>query len=208
MQLFLSQWIWMVMVVPLFWACSSRPVKTIENLKNVVVSEQNSAIRYGAFSQKAKEEGFRNVANLLEAISRSEEIHAESQRKFLKKIGEQVGEATDSIPKVGTTLENLRQTVRVEMYESQTVFPIFVAAAASEGVTEAEQFFDWLGEIALRQADCCRKALERLEKEGTDWNVVNSWSVCPGCGCPYKTASLDEVCDMCAAPASSFILFQ
>lgn len=196
------------MALPLFCACSSRPAKTIENLKNVVVSEQNAAVRYGAFSIQAREEGFHNIANLLRAIARSEEIHAEYQRKVLSEYGENISVPVDSVPKVGSTLENLKTSLRVEEYESQTVFPIFMRVAANEGMSEAELFFQWVAAVANRHAEYCCKALEKLEKEGSDRNVVNSWSVCPRCGCPYSTVSLTETCDLCETEASSFFLFQ
>lgn len=196
------------MALPLFCSCSSRPVKTIENLKNVVVSEQNAAVRYGAFSIQAREEGFHNIANLLRAIARSEEIHAEHQRQVLSKYGESVSGPTDSVPEVRSTLENLKTSLRVEVYESQTVFPIFMRVAAGEGINEAELFFQWVATVAGRHAEYCCKAMEKLEKEGSDRNVVNSWSVCPECGCPYTTVSLNEACDVCETQASSFFLFQ
>lgn len=208
MQLFLSHWAWALFALPLFCACSSRPVKTIENMKNIVVSEQNAAVRYWAFSVQAKEEGYHNIANLLGAVARSEEIHAQRQQKMLSRYGKWDCEATDTVPRVGSTFENLKTAVRVERYESETVIPIFLQVAASEGLNEAEQFFMWLSSVACRHADYCCKALEKLEKDSSDCNVVNSWSVCPMCGCPYTTATLSEACDVCETPASSFFLFQ
>ncbi|WP_298064541.1 rubrerythrin family protein [uncultured Rikenella sp.] len=208
MHFFLSHWAWLVMALPLFCACSSHPAKTIENLKNMVASEQNAAVRYRAFSIQAREEGFHNIANLLVAIARSEEIHAEYQRKVLAEYGEDVSMPVDSVPEVGSTLENLKNSLRVEEYESQTVFPIFMQVAANERMSEAEQFFQWVAAVANRHAEYCRKALGKLEKEGDDRNVVNSWSVCPRCGCPYTTVSLDEACDVCQMEASAFFLFQ
>lgn len=196
------------MAVPLLCACSSRPAKTIRNLQHVAASEQNAAIRYWAFSTQAREEGFRNIANLLEAIARSEQIHAERQRQLLSLYGEEAVAATDSVPRVGTTIENLRMSVRVEDFMARTVFPMFAAAAAAEGADRAEQSFRQITAVAVRHADYCCKALEKLETEGSDCNVVNSWSVCPQCGCAYKTASLHEACDLCDQAASSFILFQ
>lgn len=199
-------WIWMA--IPLCYACSPRPVKTIENLRNAVVSEQNAAVRYRAFSVQARKEGFGNIANLLEAIACSAEIHAEHQRQFLSEYGENLLAAVDSIGEVGSTIENLKMSARAETYKAKTAFPIFSAAAATEKVSDEEQYFRWMTTVALRHADHCRKALDKLQREGSDWNVVNSWSVCPRCGYPYKTASMDENCPVCSEPAGASVLVQ
>lgn len=196
------------MFVSLFCACSSRPAKTIENLKNIVVSEQNAAVRYLAFSAQAKEEGFRNISNLFEAIARSEEIHACRQQAVLARYGETAGRAVDSLPEVRRTVDNLKAAIHLEEYEVLTVFPIFCSAAEMESAAEIAQFFRWVAAVAERHSLFCRKALTKLERDGTDGNVINSWSVCPECGCLYWTTNLEDNCILCQSPASSFILFQ
>lgn len=196
------------MFVSLFCACSSRPAKTIENLKNIVASEQNAAVRYMAFSAQAREEGFRNISNLFEAIARSEEIHACRQQTMLARYGETTGRAVDSLPEVRRTVDNLKVAIHVEEYEALTVFPIFWSAAETESAVEIAQFLRWVAAVAERHSLFCRKALTKLERDGTDGNVINSWSVCPECGCLYWTTNLEDNCILCQSPASSFILFQ
>lgn len=196
------------MFIPLFCACSSRPAKTIENLKNIVASEQDAAVRYMAFSVQAEEEGFRNISNLFEAIARSEEIHAGKQQAMLSRYGETTGRAVDSLPEVRRTIDNLKMAIHVKEYEALTVFPIFCSAAETENAAEIAQFFRWVAAVAEKHSYFCRKALTRLERDGSDGNVVNSWSVCPECGYLYWTTSLEDNCILCQSPASSFILFQ
>lgn len=196
------------MAVVFCCACSPKPEKTIENLKNIAVSEQNAVFRYRAYSAKAREEGYHNIKNLFEAIAHSEEIHTEYPRRLMSEYGEKLGIVTDSTSQVQSTHDNLKVAVREELYEFKTAFPIFAAVAGTEGASEIELFLQWMTAIAWRHEEYCRKALEKLETENSDWNVANSWSVCPQCGCLYMTASLNEVCDLCETPASSFILYQ
>lgn len=177
-------------------------------MKSTVVSEQNAAVRYKAFSAQAEKEGLHNIANLFEAISRSEEVHASKQLDMLAQFGVVAGSATDSLPEVGWTVDNLKAAIQVEDSESLTVFPIFCSAAETENAVEIAQFLHWVAAVAERHASFCRKALMKLERDGSDCNVINSWSVCPECGCLYWTTSLEENCMLCQAPASSFILFQ
>ena len=206
--LFQIHGLWVAVALPLLVACSSRPDRTIENLKNAVTSETGAAVRYRAFAVQAEKEGFVNISNLLEAIARSEEIHAVRQRKALSGYGEPVGETNLPLPRIGSTRENLKMSLRTEHFMSQTVFPIFEASAAAEGATEADQLFRRATAVSVLHSEYCRNALDKLENEGSDWNVVNSWSVCPRCGCPYMTAKLRENCNICEEPASSFILCQ
>ncbi|WP_298080844.1 hypothetical protein [uncultured Rikenella sp.] len=57
-------------------------------------------------------------------------------------------------------------------------------------------------------APCNGSRLGVLGRDGSDVNVINSWSVCPECGNLYYTTSLEENCALCLTPASLFFLFQ
>lgn len=211
MQLALSHRLWACLALPFFWACSGRPVKTVGNLRHVAASERNAMLRYRSCSARAREEGLVNVANLFSALACSEEIHVKHHIELLSKYGETV--TIDQLPidsmfRAETTVKNLRGSLRRETYESMTAFPIFEKTAATEGADEAEQFFRWLATVATRHGEYCRRVLEQLNRDGTDQNVVNSWSVCPRCGGMYETVGLQENCEVCEMPASVFHLFQ
>lgn len=206
--LFQSRRLWVAVALPLLFACSARPAKTIENLKSAVTSATSEAVHYRAFAAQARKEGFVNISNLLEAIARSEEIHAAYQREILSGYGEPVEKEQLPVSRIGSTKENLEESFRTEHFMSETVFPIFEASAAAERATEAERLFQRATAVSALHTEYCRNALDKLETEDSDWNVVNSWSVCPRCGCPYMTAKLRENCNICEEPASSFILCQ
>lgn len=190
-----------------FGACAARPDKTIENLKSAVAGQQEAAALYAAFSVQARDEGLRNVANLFSAIARSEAIHVERTGRLLSRYG-MCDEPKVLTPEVGLTTDNLQAAVRSERYGAETAFPVFVSVAGAERAREAEQLFGWAVEVSKLHGAYCEGVLERLRAEGSDWNVVGSWSVCPQCGCLSKTVNLTETCGLCQAPASSFLLFQ
>ena len=83
-------------IVPFAWACSSRPVKTIGNLRNAVLYERGAAERCRACAVRAQEEGCFDAARLFAALARSEEIQAEHQLRLLNGYGERM--AWEALP--------------------------------------------------------------------------------------------------------------
>lgn len=201
-------WRSLLLLVPLFLAsCGPKPDKTIENLKQSLVDQVNACARYESFAQKAVEEGYLNVANFFRAIAYSEKVYIEKELALLKSYQENIVPATDSIA-VGSTLENLKQTVEIQDYNHQTLFPIFVSVAADEEAATAGDLFHSCMTGAKRKARLSRRNARVLERENSDWNVVNSWSVCKDCGQIYVTVNLSESCEGCQKSSSSFALFQ
>ena len=52
---------------------------TSDNAKEAFAGESQASRKYQAFSEKASEEGFKNVATLFRAASEAEMIHAKSR---------------------------------------------------------------------------------------------------------------------------------
>ena len=188
--------------------CGSRPVETIENLKNISADECYAAERYADFSEQAKEEGLQNIANLFEALACSERVHTQKNREILEEYGDSLVGRRDSVFLVGRTLDNLAVTVRVKDSMAKVLFPAVAEAARRERASEAARLLDWMGTVAERHVIYCQRALVKLGRDGSDVNVINSWSVCPECGNLYYTTSLEENCALCLTPASLFSLFQ
>ncbi len=59
---------------------------TVENAKEALAGESQANRKYQAFSEKAAEEGFRNVAVLFKAASEAEAIHAKKLLKVLSAV--------------------------------------------------------------------------------------------------------------------------
>lgn len=209
-RLFLFHWMMATLLMAtLLSSCSPQPRKTIENLGNASQSEDCASHRYIRYADQARTEGYRNVANLLEALAHSEEVQEGQIRLFLKSYGiADLEMIPDTAYPVGTTLENLQFSVNAKTYKGTTAYPIFTATAADEHAYPVEELFRHMVLVAQCHAKYCSKALEILKHDHTDTNVVNSWSVCPQCGCVYITACLTEHCIVCGEPASTFILFQ
>src|SRR5665647_734662 len=88
------RFILLVVTVVFFAQCNStKPVKSIEDLKTAFNSESTASEKYAKFAQKAMEEGYDTIAKLFEATSKSEKIHAFNHGKILEKYGSSIDNA-------------------------------------------------------------------------------------------------------------------
>ena len=199
----------MIVVAVLFLGggCTSRSVRTAENVHNTQMCARCATVRNAAYARQAASENLPNISNLMEAMALGEEIQAQRMQRFATRYGLS-DVAVDTMVQVKSTVDNLKCVVRFESYLSQTALPIFVEAAGSEGAYRARNQFEWAQQIAGRRADYCRDALKCLVRDSSDRNVVNSWSVCQRCGNIYRTAVVSSVCEICGEPACRFALFQ
>lgn len=208
----LSLFHWMMatlLIASLLSSCSPQPQKTLENLENASYSEVCAAQHYLRYAKQARQEGLTNIANLMEALAHSEYIQTEQIGQLrLRYDDHSLSELQDTLYVVGKTAENLQFVANAKYYKGKTAYPIFAATAADEQVYPVEGLFRQMTLVAQHHAKYCSKALEILNHDHDDHNVVNSWSVCPQCGCVYITACLTEHCVVCGEPASTFILFQ
>ena len=105
---------------------------TLDNLQAAFNGESNANAKYLAFSKKAAEEGYGQVASLFKAAARAEEIHAANHAVVIKKLGG-VPKADVKTPEVKTTSENLKVAISGETYERDTMYPEFLAKARKDG---------------------------------------------------------------------------
>ena len=61
--------------------------KTATNLQDAFNGESNATARYAAFSKKANEEGYKEIALLFKAASLAEKIHANNHKAVLEEMG-------------------------------------------------------------------------------------------------------------------------
>ncbi len=76
--------------------------KTIENMQSAYKGEKTATAKYEAFSKKAEEEGYHNIALLYNAVSTAESIHASNHKSVIEDAGSTVPNITPEY-KVKTT---------------------------------------------------------------------------------------------------------
>ena len=160
---------------------------TAENLKEAFAGESQAFQRYTAFSKKAEQDGFANVAKLFRLTAEAEKIHAEGHLK-----------ASDGI---GTTLENLQAAVAGETYEFTTMYPPMLKKAVEEG-HKAKRMFAYAVAAEQAHAKLYTLAIEAL-KTGKDLDIKEFY-LCPVCGY-IEFGAAPEKCPVCGTLKSKFI---
>jgi len=158
---------------------------TEENLKEAFAGESQANRKYLAFSKKAEEEGFPQVAKLFRAAAEAETVHAHNHLRVMKGIR--------------STKENVQEAISGETHEFHKMYPEMMNQAKAEKNDEALQTFHYANEVEKIHAALYTKALENLGK-----NEAVDYYVCPFCGNTVEKAP-PEKCPICGALGKKFV---
>ena len=139
---------------------------TQANLEAAFAGESQAHMKYKIFAEKAKEEGYPEVARLFRAISYAEEIHATNHLKQLQSIG--------------STAENLGEAMGGENYENTEMYPAFNAVAKLQEEKGAMLSIHYALE-AEKIHEVMYGEAKKLVESGQDREAAPVW-ICPVCG--------------------------
>lgn len=190
--------------VPSFRACAQQqaaPEKsTLDNLMEAYNGESNANARYLAFAVKADEEGYGKVASLFRAAARAEQIHFERHAGVIKKMGG-VPAAKIEAPVVRSTKENLEDALKGENYETNVMYPQFLAKAEKDRNSEAADAFEDAEAAEAVHAAWYKRALANLDR----WKGPKTeFYVCPLCGNVVDVLP-GSACPICMTDTKEFI---
>jgi rubrerythrin len=160
---------------------------TIENAKEAFAGESQANRKYQAFSEKAADEGFRNVATLYKAASEAEAIHAKKLLKVLAAIE--------------PTAKNLEASIAGETHEFTTMYPGFISQAESEKKSDAVLAFTLAMKAEQVHAALYKKALNAV-KSGSDLPGEKVF-LCPVCG-NIEMVKAPDKCPICGVFGKQF----
>ncbi|HXX55492.1 MAG TPA: rubrerythrin family protein [Methanoregula sp.] len=160
---------------------------TIENASAAFAGESQANRKYTAFSEKAQEEGFRNIATLYKAASEAEAIHA---KRLLKALGA-----------IQPTAKNLEASIAGETHEFTSMYPEFIRVAEAEKRTDALLTFTHAMKAEQVHANLYKKALEAI-KAGNDLGRDKVF-LCPVCG-NIELGKVPDKCPICSALGKQF----
>jgi rubrerythrin len=156
-----------------------------ENLTEAFAGESQANRKYLAFSKKADQEGYPQVARLFRAAAEAETVHAHNHLRVLKGIG--------------ATQENIQEAIQGETHEFKTMYPEMMEKAKAEKNNAAYQSFHFANEVEKIHADLYSMALANLGK-----NEALDYYVCPVCGNTVEKAAPSK-CPICGAPGEKFL---
>jgi len=181
-----------------------KPKKSVENLRIACSNETTSAEKYSRFAQAALAEGFDTIAQLFEAVSKSENIHATNHRNALEKLGVIAGVPEIGSYEVKTTMENLQSSIEAEKHDMQLVYPGFIREAEKEKAPTAGQSFSWALNTEKKHLNDFRQAALAISN-ANEKGLPFTWLICPKCGNIYSLINVKETCDLCLTRQEIFL---
>ena len=105
------------------------------------------------FAEKAKKEGYKQIARLFRAAADAETVHARNHFKFMQGVK--------------STKENLITAIGRENYEFAEIYPTFIKQVKTEGDKRAADSFDLANKVEQIHHSLYEDVLDRLEKGET-----------------------------------------
>lgn len=174
---------------------------TLDNLMTAYNGESNANARYLAFAAKADEEGYGKVASLFRAAARAEQVHFEHHAAVIKELGGTPA-ANIEAPVVKTTRENLEEALKGETYETNVMYPEFLAKAEKDKIVNAVDAFEDAKAAEAVHAGWYKKALANMDAwKGPKMDLY----VCPKCGNVIDVI-MGPVCPICMEDTKKFML--
>ena len=161
--------------------------KTEDALYQAYVGESKAALRLKVFAEKAKDDGYMQIAKLFRVIAFSEEIHG---ARALRLLGT-----------VRTTEENLAASFESETKVAEVAYNQFIKEAEAEGNDAAVLHFSQSKDVEEIHGKLYKESMGHL-MEGRE----TTYHVCEVCGY-ISDGVLPEECPVCGALKKQFILF-
>ncbi len=157
--------------------------KTEENIMTAFAGESKARNRYIFYADVARREGYRYIAKILEEIAENEKYHALEELKLLFSKR--------------TTVENLKEAIEGERFESEEMYPQFAREAEVEDFTQAEILFTQISKIEKEHKARFQKLLDMVES-GTVFKREQpiKWK-CSICGYIYEGLEPPNRCPYC-----------
>ena len=176
---------------------------TEQNLLKAFAGECQARNRYELFAEKAKSEGFQQIAAIFAKTALQEQSHA---KQFFKFLQGGVVEIKTTFPtgSADQTIDNLRNSVDEESNESGLLYPEYSAIAKEEGFPAIAAIFHLIAKVEAAHARRFKKLLSRME-DGTTFRRDQPirWE-CLKCGHIHEGENPPQVCPACQHPIGYF----
>jgi rubrerythrin len=163
---------------------------TKDNLKSAFSGESQAHMKYLIFSDKAEEEGFKDIARLFRAIAFAERVHASNHLKALDGGN--------------LTMNNLDIAIGGETFEVNEMYPVYKAVAELQDERQAVTSMHYALEAEKIHAALYGEAKDTA-KDGKDLELGNI-HICPVCGHTVVGNAPDR-CPICGVQGNKFKKF-
>lgn len=175
---------------------SIKGTRTEHNLLASFAGESQARSRYTLFAQKAKEEGYEQIAAIFLETAEQELSHA---KQFFSRLEGGSVEITAAYPAgvVADTKTNLAEAAAGEREEWSDLYENFAGVAREEGFPEIAALFTLVAKVEVEHEKRYLRLLDRLEK-GMEFSSPEpiEWQ-CRKCGYVHTGKSAPKKCPVC-----------
>ncbi len=180
--------------------------QTEQNLLKAFAGESQARNRYTFFADRARGEGYMQIAAIFEETADQEKAHAKRFFGFLKG-GKVEIQAAFPAGVVGDTEENLKASAEGEHEEWAVLYPGFAKIAAEEGFPDVEKVFKAVCVAEQMHENRYRDFLKNIEEDLVFERTEPVMWQCRNCGYIHKGREPEASCPACAHPQAYFQLF-
>jgi len=185
-------------------------LKGTETEKNLLLAyhgESNNRNLYTFFADKAKEEGYEQIAAIFLETANHEHEHARQILSFIQTSDIELPAVVYPVKGVGNTISNLETAVSGEHYEKSIMYPDFAKTADEEGFAEVAKMLRLIATVEAQHEKRYRALLKNVN-EGKVFRKDKAvkWK-CLVCGYVKKGKEAPEICPICGYGRAHFELF-
>jgi len=182
---------------------SIKGTQTEQNLLKAFAGESQARNRYNLFANKARKEGYEQIAEIFDVTAEQERIHAKKFFSFLEG-GDLEITATFPAGVVGSTAENLMAATAGEKEEWEELYPEFARVAAEEGFKEISIAFKMIAKAEMTHSARYDALIERMKAGEVFASEEKILWYCRKCGYIHEGKTPPKVCPACQHPQSYY----
>ena len=184
----------------------AKSVKGTQTEKHLLMSfagESQARMRYTYFAEKAKEEGFEQIAAIFMETAEQEREHAKRMFKFLEGGMLEIN-ACYPAGMIGTTAENLKAAAEGEHEEWSLDYPKFADVAAEEGFPAIAAMYRAIAIAEKAHEDRYLALLKNVEEYTVFKKDGKVYWQCRNCGYVVEAPEAPKACPACLFPQTYF----
>ncbi len=168
--------------------------KTEANLSTAFIGESRARNKYTFYAEKARQDGYEQIATLFEETAKNEQKHAEIWFQYL--CGGSIGD----------TKENLPDAAKGENYEWTVMYADFAKEAKQEGLDELAYLFDAVAKIEKEHEERFNKLFENVQQDKVFQKDQPQQWICGQCGHIHEGDAAPKICPVCKSKQAAFFI--
>jgi len=168
--------------------------RTEANLLAAFAGESQARNRYTFYANKAKEEGYEQIAAIFKETAANEEAHAQLWLQQLH---------GGQLP---ATTVNLKDAANGENFEWTEMYAKFAQEAKDEGFERIAALFEGVGKVEKHHEERYRTLLQNIQEEKVFRRQGKQAWICRHCGHIHYGECAPQICPVCAHPQAYFQL--